>query len=86
MNNLNPYSYGYNNPIIFDDTDGRCPACWGAIIGAAVDYGMQVAGNLAEGKDLGDALTRVDGKSILISAGAGALSGGLSVLSCTKSC
>ncbi len=27
-NNLNPYSYGYNNPVVFDDPDGRCPACF----------------------------------------------------------
>ncbi len=25
--NLNPYGYGYNNPVSFDDPDGRCPAC-----------------------------------------------------------
>lgn len=76
-NNLNPYGYGYNNPVSFDDPDGRCPWCIGAIIGAATDYGLQVAGNLAEGKDFGDALTDVDGKSILVSAGTGALGVGL---------
>jgi hypothetical protein len=26
-NNLNPYGYGYNNPVSFDDPDGRCPIC-----------------------------------------------------------
>lgn len=25
--NLNPYSYGYNDPVRFDDPDGRCPIC-----------------------------------------------------------
>jgi hypothetical protein len=80
--NLNPYGYGYNNPVSFDDPDGRCPSCvWGAIIGAGVDYGLQVSANLLQGKDLGDALTDVDGKSILVSAGAGALSGGISSIS-----
>lgn len=38
--NLNPYSYGYNNPAVYDDPDGKCPACllvWGAVeLGLAV--------------------------------------------------
>src|SRR5690554_1501457 len=51
--NLNPYGYGYNNPISYDDPDGRCPSCIGALLGAATDYGLQVAGNLIEGKSLG---------------------------------
>ena len=80
--NLNPYGYGYNNPVSYDDPDGRCPSCvWGFVIGAAVDYGLQVAGNYAEGKTGSDAWTNVNGKSILISGGTGALSGGLSHIS-----
>jgi RHS repeat-associated protein len=72
-----PYQYAYNSPIQYNDPYGDCPWCIGAIIGAAVDYGLQVAGNLAEGKDLGDALTDVDGKSIALSAAAGATGVGL---------
>lgn len=32
VNNLNPYGYGYNNPVSFDDPDGRCPWCVFAIL------------------------------------------------------
>jgi hypothetical protein len=78
---LSPYHYSYNNPVRYNDPYGDCPSCiWGAVIGAAVDYGTQVAVNLVQGKDLGDALTDVDGGSILMSAGVGALTGGLSAL------
>ena len=79
-----PYAAMWNNPVYWDDPDGRCPWCLGAIIGAAVDYGLQVAVNFAEGKSGIDAFTDVDGGSILVSAGAGALSGGLSVASKVK--
>lgn len=83
--NLNPYGYGYNNPVSFDDPDGRCPSCiWGAVIGAAVDYGLQVAVNYAEGKSGSDAWTDVSLRSIAVSAGAGALSGGISSLKQVK--
>lgn len=77
--NLNPYGYGYNNPVSFDDPDGRCPSCiWGAIIGAGIEYGSQVVTNYAQGRTGSDAWTNVDGGKILISAGTGALTGGIS--------
>ena len=89
-NNLNqidksPYAYVWNNPLKYNDPDGNCPSCiWGAIIGAAVDYGLQVATNYAEGKSGSDAWTDVSITSILVSAGAGAVSGGISSLKQVK--
>lgn len=82
---ISPYAYSWNNPTNVTDPDGRCPSClFGAFVGAATDFGVQVAVNLAEGDDIGTALTDVDGASILVSAGAGAISGGLSVVSKAK--
>ncbi|MBS1759291.1 MAG: hypothetical protein JST23_04125 [Bacteroidetes bacterium] len=75
---LTPYHFSGNNPSTFNDPNGKCPWCIGAIIGGLVEYGTQVASNLASGKSLGESLTNVDGKAILISAGAGALSGSVS--------
>ncbi len=75
---LTPYHFSGNNPSTFNDPNGRCPWCWGAIIGAVVEDGTQVASNLANGKSLGQSLTQVDGKAILISAAAGAATAGVS--------
>ena len=75
---LSPYHFGGNNPVRYNDPDGKCPWCIGAIIGAAVEYGTQVASNLAQGKSLKESLTDVDGAAIATSALAGALSGGAS--------
>src|SRR5690606_24913715 len=77
---LTPYNYSWNNPVNITDPDGNCPWCLGAVIGAIVDYSLQVANNYAQGKTGADAWTDIDLGSIAISAGAGATSGGLSTL------
>ncbi len=74
-----PYHYGLDNPISNNDPDGKV---WnwvvGAVVGAAVDYAVQVGSNLSEGKSLSESLTKVDGTQILIAAGTGALTSGAS--------
>jgi len=78
---ITPYNYSWNNPISVADPDGECPWCvWGAVIGAALEYGTQVTTNIVNGQSIGDALTDVDGGKIVISALTGAATGGLSSL------
>uniref|UniRef100_UPI0011D0D405 RHS repeat domain-containing protein n=1 Tax=Gynurincola endophyticus TaxID=2479004 RepID=UPI0011D0D405 len=78
---LTPYQFGFNNPAKYNDPDGKCPTCIiGAIIGAAVEYGTQVAVNLSKGKSVYESVTEIDGNAMIISTAAGALSGGVSAL------
>lgn len=47
---LTPYAYVGNNPVDKTDPHGDCPSCFvGALLGAAVDYGEQVATNYVAG-------------------------------------
>lgn len=70
---FNLYAYVGNDPLDRTDPTGNCPSCIGALIGVAVDYGIQVTGNLASGESLGDAVTDIDGKSLLVSGALGAV-------------
>ncbi|MBX2898881.1 MAG: hypothetical protein KF775_04500 [Cyclobacteriaceae bacterium] len=75
-----PYNSNENNPIKNADPNGDCPWCVGALLGAAVEYGTQVATNLVKGDDLGDALfNNVDFADVALSGLEGGITGGASV-------
>lgn len=70
-----PYVYVGNNPIKRTDPDGEAWInVFGAIANAALDYGSQVATNMASGKGFKEALTHdINVGSIVVSAGEGFL-------------
>ncbi|MBD3630804.1 MAG: hypothetical protein HUJ21_22055 [Cyclobacterium sp.] len=76
---MSPYSSFWNNPIKWNDQDGRCPSCVGFFVGVVVDYGLQVTENilLNDGNVTLEAFTKVNGTSIAMSGLAGATGAGL---------
>jgi hypothetical protein len=78
---FNRYSYGYNNPVKYQDPSGHF--AWiplglagGALGGALYGYGSQVVHNLNQGMNLGQSLsTDIDLGKIVLYTGAGALIG-----------
>lgn len=67
-----PYAAFWNNPIKYNDPDGRCPQC---LVGFAIGFGLDVAAQmLLEGKSLSE----VNYTSAAISGVSGAVSGGIS--------
>ena len=70
---ISPYAYCANNPVNMVDSDGNSPQFVGALVGAGMDMAIQVATNLIQGEKW----YKIDVKSVLISAGAGAVGAGL---------
>jgi RHS repeat-associated protein len=70
LQSWNLYAYGRNNPLKYVDQDGEAAWLVGAAVGAIMDVGVQT---LIEGKSIRD----IDVGTVLISAGAGAVGGGL---------
>lgn len=69
---VSPFMYCVGNPVFLTDQDGRGPLV-GALVGAGLDAGIQIFTNILTGEEW----YRIDGKSVAISAGAGAVGAGL---------
>ncbi|MBO4740768.1 MAG: hypothetical protein J5605_03880 [Bacteroidales bacterium] len=63
---ITPYNYCLWNPVILHDPDGEFPI-W-AMVGAAIDYGLQVYGNYNQGKTGVEAWTDINVVSVVGSA------------------
>ena len=74
---LNRYAYVNNNPVRYSDPSGHCPWCIavgvGALIGAGVTYGTQVAANISQNGLNVQAFTDVNWKQVGTGAVAGAV-------------
>ncbi len=74
---MNWFAYCGGDPLMRIDPDGELWFLVGAVIGGGLDYAAQVAANYANGQSGSSAWTNVNVTSIAISAGAGALTGGI---------
>lgn len=70
---LTPYHFSGNNPTTFNDPDGKCPWCIGAIVGAVVDAGLQLTEIALTDKPL----FQFSFTSVVVSGAAGAVGVGI---------
>lgn len=70
---VSPYAYCAGDPVNLVDSDGNSPQVLGALVGAGLDMGLQVATNFIQGEKW----YNIDVKSVLISASAGAVGVGI---------
>ncbi len=70
---LTPYQFSGNNPSTFNDPNGKCPWCIGAIVGGVIDAGIQLAEVALTDKKL----SQFSFSSVLVSATAGAIGVGI---------